>query len=533
MFAHRDEALAMAGRFFRTAENGLSAFLLDEKGYWLAPAAPPGLAGEAMLHALKEVRPQIAGWLRRSAEGEQLLVAEPGLRLLLIAVSIEGEAGLRALALPLTGGGFEDSVPSASTLLGQVEGIAFATDGREARSRGSLGAIQGSGWQPEGWHELWSRLLILTLDADQLPKQAAEQSVRTRAYSMALCAYVEVSAGKAGKGIAGWVRLPDSSAAPAPGQTLFSFFTYAGNPALQLPIASNNPVALALSVHLASRARRDWALYLAEIGRDEDSLTFSVEFESGDALFAVEVASELVYGPRGTLVGHHHVVYLVPDPVLASGPVMGIPSVASAAADPLAEAEMLTREANHRIKNSLSMAASLLQLQSYTVENQEARDALLDSVQRLYTVSDLHEALYRYTNSAGQDVEMKPFLESIVDRLRSLAGTGIELRTEVEAMTMPGKIASRIGLLINELVLNAVKYAFPGGRQGFVALYLTKTGNEFYLSVQDNGQGMEARSTGGATSLGNTLISEFAKQLQAQMRLETQAGTRYVFTFTV
>jgi two-component sensor histidine kinase len=523
MFATRDEALVMAARFLGSTDGVTSSFLLDEKGFWLAPK-PDAELSQLQLE-LKTLRPRIAGWIRNGKEGDQQLFPTQGSPILFILIQIAEEPTLRALGLPLLTAGIQALDTTTDQLLSQVDGIAFCTDGMEARSQGQLGARQGSNWQPESWQEFWSRLLVAAPGSTSLFAQARKKSVRMPVYSIALCRFLEVTAGQAGAGIAGWFRLqqPQNQAI----EEVARFFTYVGNPALVQPLGEQNPVTLALQIHLAADGRSAWIEYLHSLSQERvvDTSGFSTEFTSSQSFYALSLNSAAVIGPEGSVLGYHHTVALQPDPVLdAPAPLKTL------AQDAYADALLLTKEANHRIKNSLSMAASLLQLQSYTLEDKAAKDALTDAVQRLYTVSDLHGALYKYTVGTEQ-VEMRPFLENVSDRLQKLIqGQGIEIRVQIEDIVLPNKKAGRIGFLINELVLNAAKYAFTESKQGFIAIYLTKSMDSYYLSVQDNGQGMEQRAIA-SDSLGSTLITEFAKDLNAEMRLETHAGTRYVFTF--
>jgi two-component sensor histidine kinase len=525
MFATCDEALAMASRFFST-ENTLGAFLVDEKGLWLAPVPAPYHKG--IQNDLQSLRPRLAGWIRKGQKGDQQIFPAGGTTVLFILVSIENDKPLRALGIPMGSQGFEALMPATDTLLGYVDGIAFVSDGLEARSRGSLDGINGSAWEPESWAELWARLTILSDSPDTLYKQARLHGIKTHVYSLALCQFVEVSAGKAGVGIAGWYKNVPPVLNNAKGDEVARFFTYLNNPALQLPAAVTNPAGLGFAAYLQGDAHADWVTYLHGLSsnKPQEKASFSAEYGAGQSFYSLEIFSEPVYGVGQSLLGFHHVAYTQPDPILKDAT-----NEKAIAASAYADAILLTKEANHRIKNSLSVAASLLQLQSYTVEDKVAKEALKDAVQRMYTVSDLHEALYKYTVGA-EEVEAKPFLENIAERLRKLIGIqGVEIRTEIQDLVIPNKMASRIGFLVNELVLNAVKYAFTETKQGFIAIYLTLSGSTYYLSVQDNGHGMDERADV-SESLGSTLITEFAKDLQAEMRLETQAGTRYVFTFS-
>jgi two-component sensor histidine kinase len=526
MFATRDEALAMASRFFGNQEGASGAFLVDEKGFWLSPIPPNQTTG--LLSSLQGLRPRLAGWIRMSQAGDQHFFTLAGIPHLFVRVAITAEPGPKGLGIPLsTTDTLHTVVQASDQLIQQVKGIAFITDGKEARSRGSLSTIQGSGWEAEGWIDLCGRLSFHSVDSESLYKRSRHEAVRQTAYSLALCQRVQITAGQAGQGVAGWFRLQDDDAGKDGEGEVFRGFTYLGNPLIQWPIAYTNPAAIGFSVLIGGAGRTSWIHYLHALESAASTGTpYPAEFETGQSFYTLQIHSTPVFSASKALVGHHHIARFLPDPSLQ--PTSTVQK--AIAEDAYADAVLLTQEANHRIKNSLSMAASLLQLQSYSVEDAGAKAALTDAVQRMYTVSELHEALYKYTVGV-ETVKIKPFIETIAERLRILiGGRDIELRTQIDDIELPNKTASRIGFLVNELVLNAVKYAFSDSKQGFIAIYLTKNGNTYYLSVQDNGQGMEQR-VGATESLGSTLIAEFAKDLQAEMRLETQAGTRYVFTF--
>jgi two-component sensor histidine kinase len=387
---------------------------------------------------------------------------------------------------------------------------------------GQVEDVKGSDWKAETWAAFWERVSVAGLEPSALFQKGRRKPFMGTLFSLQHGSLVEVSVDKSADGIAGWLRKVDAA-----DEGLGSFYTTLGSPVPQMPKWNLNPVLLSFQEHVFGPASKDWKAYCLDLLNGGDSTqTYSLEFFSHQDWYELTVQSKPIYGLSEEIIGHAHTLY----EVSASITVPVIHPEEAVAKQAYEDALLLTKEANHRIKNSLSMAASLLQLQSYALEDEAAKEALGDAVQRLYTVSDLHEALYRHM--AGTDkVQIKPFIESLADRLQGLVrARGVEIRTEIQEMDLPNKRASRIGFLINELVLNAAKYAFPDQKQGFVAIYLTQTGGQCYLSVQDNGQGMSPQ-TGASESLGSTLVAEFAKDLQADVRVETQAGTRYVFTF--
>jgi|GEM_PF-4233871 len=520
MFANRAEAIAMASKFLGLETSPDSLLWITLKGQ-VQPHSSLGLEKEA---ALKKLRPRLAGWVHNTLVGAHQIFADGSQLLVCVHTAVADAPELVAF------GFFVDSTVAGlqapyADLLQTADGLSYYTDGVSCHSMGKAGALTGTQWEPEPWADFWFRLQLVGIEGAPFYATARKKSHQLRAFSLATGSFVLIDACKSGAGITGWLRLENVMP-----DVLCLGYTAQAQAALQIVKTNPNPVADAWQAHVSAGGRKAWQAYVQSLPAHADpEPTLPVEFEAGPSWYEAQVRSAPIYGTDSRIAGYVHTLVMLTDLPVAAQPAQPEVQVAKAAYE---EALLLTKEANHRIKNSLSMAASLLQLQSYSLEDEAAKVALSDAVQRLYTVSDLHEALYKYLAGADK-VDMKPYLEAIADRLRSLVGAkGIDLRTEIVDAQMPTKKASRVGFLINELVLNAAKYAFENPKQAYIAIYLTNKGNEFYLSVQDNGKGIEPKE-GMTESLGTTLITEFAKDLQAQMRLETQAGTRYMFTFTV
>lgn len=196
------------------------------------------------------------------------------------------------------------------------------------------------------------------------------------------------------------------------------------------------------------------------------------------------------------------------------------------------EVELLLKESNHRIKNSISLAASLLQIQASELKSDKARAALSDSVNRMHTIAQLHEAIYRQLQQ-DKMLDVKPYLEDILDRLRkSVSSKKIIFKWDIESHNLPTGTAGTLGMLVNEIVQNSLKHAFKDNGKGLVGVSFYRIENMYYLSAEDNGGGdPDSKSWKETDSLGSSLIEEFVSQLGGKVRLERQTGTRYLITF--
>lgn len=192
----------------------------------------------------------------------------------------------------------------------------------------------------------------------------------------------------------------------------------------------------------------------------------------------------------------------------------------------LAEKEILLKEIHHRVKNNLQIVSSLLALQSGHIRDPETLKAFREGRNRVKSMALLHQSLYQGEHITG--VKVKEYLTSLVEKLLISYGydeNNITLTMEIDNLELDIETALPIGLIVNELVSNALKYAFPGGT-GMLSVELTElTGaGTLTLRVADNGVGLvETGEKEG--SFGLSLVRSLAKKLQADLTVEGREGT--------
>ncbi|MDB5402147.1 MAG: hypothetical protein QOD93_527 [Acetobacteraceae bacterium] len=186
---------------------------------------------------------------------------------------------------------------------------------------------------------------------------------------------------------------------------------------------------------------------------------------------------------------------------------------------------LLLREADHRIKNSLSIVASMLMLQRARISDVEAVAALDDSVARIIAVADIHRAL---------QVSNRPGMVRIASTLRELCYQIGHMRSELDLrctaddeILIEARQAVPLSLIVSELLLNAVKYAYPPDVPGIITVGGRRIGGVLLITVADHGVGMPAK-TSSAGHIGQTMVQAFCRQLGAAMDFNTlppQRGT--------
>jgi two-component sensor histidine kinase len=201
----------------------------------------------------------------------------------------------------------------------------------------------------------------------------------------------------------------------------------------------------------------------------------------------------------------------------------------------LKEKEVLLAEIHHRVKNNLAVITGLLELQSYNTVNDDARRALKDSQFRINSMALIHEKLYQSENLSqiSFDVYIKELAQFIT---KSQTPEGKKIGIEVDADPVFVVITQAIpcGLLLNELITNAMKHAFNGKDEGKTHIKFSKDNGTLRLLVEDTGVGLPDKFEEMKTkSLGMTLIRTLSKQLDAKMNTQTSKGkgTKFEFTF--
>ncbi len=201
--------------------------------------------------------------------------------------------------------------------------------------------------------------------------------------------------------------------------------------------------------------------------------------------------------------------------------------------DSLVEKEMLIREVHHRVKNNLAVISSLLSLQSRRIEDEETRDIFNDSQSRVRSMSMIHERLYR--SGDQKSIEISEYVSALAGQIgRSFdsSGTAVRFELHVPKTQMDVDTAIPCGLIINELVTNAFKHAFTGGREGVLQISLSRAeGGAYYLVVRDNGEGLP-EGAASSHSLGLTIVSTLVKQLKGTMEVRAVKGSGTEFDIT-
>jgi two-component sensor histidine kinase len=198
----------------------------------------------------------------------------------------------------------------------------------------------------------------------------------------------------------------------------------------------------------------------------------------------------------------------------------------------LMEKEFLLKEIHHRVKNNLQVVMSLLSAQAAGLQDQAALSAIQESQHRVHTMALLHQQLYQGEQVAR--IPMQAYLQELVSYLReAYERPQIGFALQVEALELDVAVAVPLGLIVNEALTNALKYAFPNGREGTIKLSLYRCPEaEYHLLVEDDGVGLPAGYVPERDgSLGMTLIRGFSRQLGGQLCIRSDAGLVIDLTF--
>jgi len=196
-----------------------------------------------------------------------------------------------------------------------------------------------------------------------------------------------------------------------------------------------------------------------------------------------------------------------------------------------AEREVLLREVNHRVGNSLQIIASLLHLQANSATQDDVKAALTNAMGRVAAVAQVHRRLY--TSHDLKSVLLNQYLDALLEDLRrSAEGNKMSrLTLKAEQIEIDPDRAVAIGIIVNELVMNAVKYAYPDCA-GPIHVDLNVQGDDILLSISDDGVGLNGKSDPRSTGMGQRIVSAMGSKLEATVERDPDhAGTRIVVKF--
>jgi chemotaxis protein methyltransferase CheR len=186
----------------------------------------------------------------------------------------------------------------------------------------------------------------------------------------------------------------------------------------------------------------------------------------------------------------------------------------------LRQKEILLQEMQHRVANSLQIIASILLLKARTVQSEEIRLHLHDAHQRVMSVATVQQQLQ--ASELNENIKIGPYLSKLCDSLtKSMVGDRRPISIKVQATSgaATSSEAVSLGLIVTELVINALKHAFPGGETGEILVSYDARGSGWRLSVSDNGAGpAEVSDERPYTGLGTSIVEALARQLDAKVQ---------------
>lgn len=201
--------------------------------------------------------------------------------------------------------------------------------------------------------------------------------------------------------------------------------------------------------------------------------------------------------------------------------------------DLLDDKEWLLKEIHHRVKNNLQIVISLLNSQSVYIDNRDARTAIDDSQRRMQAMALIHQKLYLSDNMSS--IAMQDYINELVTYVQESFDTGnrIVFEQDIEQLNLDVSQAIPLGLIINECIVNVMKYAFPGNRGGIVRLTLHRDNDDqLVLQIADNGVGLPAgMDISRHNSLGFDLMRGLAKQLSGVLTYESNNGLHIMLRF--
>lgn len=202
----------------------------------------------------------------------------------------------------------------------------------------------------------------------------------------------------------------------------------------------------------------------------------------------------------------------------------------------LKEKEVLLAEIHHRVKNNLAVITGLLELQAYNTSSEEATEVLQESQMRVNSIALIHEKLYQNENLSeiSFDLYLEQLTGVIVSSLKS-SQTEIDITINADPVKLTINQAIPCGLILNEIITNAHKHAFPDSQKGNIDISLVEKDGKLIMKIEDDGVGLpDDISVEKPTSLGLKLIRTLTKQLNGRSSLtNTNSGSRFTLSFTL
>lgn len=194
--------------------------------------------------------------------------------------------------------------------------------------------------------------------------------------------------------------------------------------------------------------------------------------------------------------------------------------------------EMLIREVHHRVSNSLQMVLSFVSMQANQTSDPATRDALETTQNRIQAISKVHHRLY--TREDLTTIDLDDYLETLINDLRASIGKRegtVTLALRADPVEVSPDQAVSIGVIVNELVSNAAKYAFTGSSGGSIKIELSQQNDAYTLSVIDDGVGFDHAAPAQGSGMGMRIVNGVSRSLDGKLELlPADHGTSYCLT---
>jgi len=194
----------------------------------------------------------------------------------------------------------------------------------------------------------------------------------------------------------------------------------------------------------------------------------------------------------------------------------------------LAEKELLLKEIHHRVKNNLNTVAGLLEMQIDALKEPAAVDALKDARNRVLSMMLMYNKLYHSENF--NDLPLKEYLSPLVDEIIGIFpnNTIVKVEKNIADFIIDSKKLSDLGIIVNEVLTNTMKYAFKGRSEGLITISAIHSGNHATITISDNGIGMpESFDISASDGFGLQLVYMLAQLIHAEIKIERDNGTKF------
>jgi PAS domain S-box-containing protein len=201
----------------------------------------------------------------------------------------------------------------------------------------------------------------------------------------------------------------------------------------------------------------------------------------------------------------------------------------------LNEKDLLLKEVHHRVKNNMGSIAALLYLQMDSMNNPDAVNAIQDARSRVISMMGIYDILYR--SGEYRSVAAKGYFSDLIEKISStyITSSRVKISSEIEEMILDSDILFPVGMIVNELLTNAIKYAFTGERTGEIQVRIVRKDDKHVeISIRDNGAGLpDALEISGSRGFGLTLVKMMIQQLNGSIKINKVGGTEFKINFPV